>query len=240
MTTEKMKVEIWSDITCPFCYIGKRNLETALSQFKNRDNIGIVWKSFELAPGFTTLPDTNMHQFLAELKGISLDQSIALCNQVAASASEVGLVYHFHRIMPTNSYNAHRLIHLAKKYHLQDKAKENLLKAYFTDGRNIDDIPTLITLGTETGLDQTDVKTVLEIKLYTGEVNRDIAEAKQRGITSVPQFVFNNTIKASGAQNSDTLLEMLEVTYTQWLSDKQGSVETTTAAQSCSLEGGCN
>jgi predicted DsbA family dithiol-disulfide isomerase len=238
MKTNKMKVEIWSDMTCPFCYIGKRNLESALSHFKNADDTEILWKSFELAPGFKTDPAKNMHQFLAELKGIT-QQSIGACDQVAGAASQVGLVYNFHKAIPANSFNAHRFSHLAKHHNLQDQAKERLLVAYFTEGKNIDDIPTLISLGTEIGLHPMEVKNVLEGNRYADEVNQDVADAKQRGITSVPAFFFNNKLTVSGAQDSQTFLEVLEKAFTEWQTEKSESNQIVTGDQSCGINGDC-
>src|SRR5687768_9350819 len=106
MTKNKMKVAIWSDVSCPFCYMGKRQLETALAQFKNRDDIELDWKSFELAPGVETQPDKNMNQVLAELKGISLEQATAMGNQVAGMAAQLGLEFNFHTAVPANSFRA--------------------------------------------------------------------------------------------------------------------------------------
>lgn len=240
MVAKKMKIEIWSDITCPFCYIGKRKFENALLQFKNKDSLDIVWKSFELAPGFKTQPDKNMHQLLTELKGISLEQSISMSDQVADTASQVGLIYNFHKAIPANSFNAHRLIHLASDHNLQDKAKERLFNAYFTEGRNIDDIPTLIALGTEIGLDPTEVKNVFESNQYADEVKQDIHEAKQQGIASVPSFVFDKKLKVPGAQDTKAFLEILEKTFTEWRIENPESNFIVTEGQSCSIGGDCN
>ena len=235
-----MRVEIWSDVTCPFCYIGKRNFESALSEFKGTESIEIIWKSYELAPGFKTDAAKNVHQFLAAHKEISLEQSIRISDQVADIARQVGLVYNFHKAIPANSFNAHRLLHLSKNLKLQDKAKESLLEAYFTDGRNIDDIPTLIALGEEIGLDSTEVKNVLESDQYADEVNQDIFEAKQQGVTSVPTFVFDKKLKVSGAQNSKTFLELLEKTFAEWRIENPEANFIVTDEQSCTINGACN
>jgi len=236
----KMRVEIWSDVTCPFCYIGKRNFESALSEFKGTESIEIIWKSYELAPGFKTDAAKNVHQFLAAHKEISLEQSIRISDQVADIARQVGLVYNFHKAIPANSFNAHRLLHLSKNLKLQDKAKESLLEAYFTDGRNIDDIPTLIALGEEIGLDSTEVKNGLESDQYADEVNQDIFEAKQQGVTSVPSFVFDKKLTVSGAQNSKTFLELLEKTFAEWRIENPEANFIVTDEQSCTINGACN
>lgn len=239
MTAKKMKVEIWSDITCPFCYIGKRKFETALSQFKDAAHIEIVWKSFELVPGFKTDPSKNIHRLLAELKGISLEQSIAISDVVAGSAKEVGLVYNFHKTIPANSVNAHRFSHFAKDQDLQDKAKEILFKAYFTDGKNIDSIATLATLGEEIGLDPADVTNVLESTRFKIEVDHDIHEAQLLGISSVPTFVFGGKLTVSGAVESEAFLEILEETFTEWRVENPASDITAADGQSCSVGQNC-
>lgn len=239
MTTNKMKVEIWSDVTCPFCYIGKRKFESALSQFKDIAHIEIVWRSFELAPGFKTEPDKNMHQFLAEVKGISLEQSIGISNQVADTAKQVGLVYNFDKAIPTNSFNAHRLSHLAKQNNLQDKAEERLFKAYFTEGNNIDDIPTLIQLGKEIGLDQAEIINVLESDQYTDEVREDIYKAKKIGVASVPFFLFDKKTRISGAQESNAFLETLEKTFAEWRKENPTSTLEMINGPSCKIGEDC-
>jgi len=239
MKTNKMKVEIWSDTTCPFCYIGKQNFENALSQFGNSSGIEIRWKSFELAPGLKTQPGKNLHQWLAEMKGISLQQAISMSDQVAGTASQVGLKYNFHKTIPANSFNSHRFLHLAKDYQLQDKAKESLFRAYFTDGKNIDDTPTLMALGKEIGLDPAEVKNALDDDWFRDDVTQDILEAGDRGITSVPSFVFNYKLTVTGAQDSKTFLKILERAYTEWQMEQTGSALTFTEGQSCKLGEDC-
>jgi predicted DsbA family dithiol-disulfide isomerase len=226
MTINKMMVEIWSDVTCPFCYTGKRKFESALSQFKDSANIEIVWKSFELAPGLKTDPNKKLPQFLAELKGTSLEQAEGMTDHVSNSAKQDGLVYNLKKAIPANSFNAHRLSHLAKHHDLQDKAEENLLKAYFTDGKNIDDIPTLIEIGREVGLDTMEIRYVLESNQYADEVRQDILEAQRAGVRGVPFFVFNGKLKVSGAQNSNAFLEALEKAFAEWRNEnpESGSV----------------
>lgn len=240
MTNDKMKVEIWSDVTCPFCYIGKRKFEGALSQFKNAGSIEIIWKSFELAPGFKTEPIKDMYRFLAEHNGISLEQVKAMSSQLAGTAKEAGLQYNLDRAIPANSFNAHRLSHLAKHHHLQDEAEERLFKAYFTEGKNIDDIPTLIQLGKEIGLDTTEVKNVLESNQYADEVRQDIAEAQKAGVKSVPHFAFNGKPAISGAQDSKAFLEKLETAFTEWQSEKSLTDFTVTDGQACKIGEVCN
>lgn len=238
-TENKMKVEIWSDIMCPFCYIGKRKFETALSQFSHASDVEIVWKSFLLSPDMKTAPEKNIHQFLAEHKDISIEQARNLNNQVALSARQNGLVYNFDKTIPANSINAHRLSHLAKQHGLQDKAEEILFKAYFTDGKNIDDIPTLILLGTEIGLDADKVKTALENNSYTDDVRQDIYKASQIGVRGVPFFLFNNKLAVTGAQDSSVFLNTLEKALSEWKKENHQSISEIIEGQFCDTEGEC-
>lgn len=238
-TENKMKVEIWSDIMCPFCYIGKRKFETALSQFSHASDVEIVWKSFLLSPDMKTAPEKNIHQFLSEHKDISIEQARNLNNQVALSARQNGLVYNLDKTIPANSFNAHRLSHLAKQHGLQDKAEEILFKAYFTDGKNIDDIPTLIQLGTEIGLDADKVKTALENNSYTDDVRQDIYKARQIGVRGVPFFLFNNKLAVTGAQDSSVFLNTLEKALSEWKKENPQRIIETVEGQFCDTDGEC-
>ncbi|MBX3163367.1 MAG: DsbA family oxidoreductase [Bacteroidetes bacterium] len=211
-----MKVEIWSDVMCPFCYIGKRKFETALMQFERKNNVEIVWHSFQLAPEMKTQPDKNVHQFLAEHKGMSIEQAKGMNDHVTQLAKQVGLVYNFDKSVVANSFNAHRFTHFAKQYNKQHEAEELLFRSYFTDGKNIDDYPTLIQLGAEIGLDITALKTALENGSYADDVKADIYEAQQLGVRGVPFFVFNRKYAVSGAQESNTFLETLEKSFAEW------------------------
>ena len=214
-----MKVEIWSDVTCTHCYTAKRKFERALSQFKNRDRIEVIWRSFELAPGLKTDPDKFLPQFLQELQGISLEQAQEMINHVTDSAKKVGLEYNLNNAIPANSFNAHRLSHFAKDRGLQDKMEERIFNAYFIEGKNIDAIPTLIELAKEIGLNASEAKNILKTAQYADQVSQDLAEAKQTGITSVPKYVFNTNTKVSGAQDSNVYLEILEKEFAQWETD---------------------
>src|SRR5688500_16867156 len=128
-----MKIEIWSDVMCPFCYIGKRKFETALAKFPDKDKVHVEWKSFQLAPELKTTPDQNINDFLAEHKGISREQAAAMNNQVSQLAKQVGLVYNLDKSIPANTFNAHQFTHFAKQYGKQNEAEEILFRSYFTD-----------------------------------------------------------------------------------------------------------
>lgn len=240
METQKMKVEIWSDVVCPFCYIGKRHFESALSQFKDAARVEVVWKSFQLLPGQLTTPGISLSRLLAEHKGISLEQAESMNGQVTHLAKQTGLVYNLDKAVPANSLNAHRFSHFAKHHDLQDKAEEALFKAYFTDGKNIDDIPTLVQLGTEIGLDTAETQSVLESDQYTSDVRGDIHEAQQVGVRGVPFFVFDRKAAVSGAQDTRVFLEHLEKTYSEWHKQNPETGLEVTEGDSCEPGKDCN
>jgi predicted DsbA family dithiol-disulfide isomerase len=236
----KMKVEIWSDVVCPFCYIGKRKFEAALSEYKETSNIEIIWKSFQLSPNTRTDTGKNIHQYLAEHKRISLEQAKSLNNQVTNIAKQVGLVFNFDQAIPVNTFNAHRFLHLAKQHGLQAEAEEQLFKAYFTDGKNSDDPQALMLIGSEIGLDPAEVKQVLESNQYADEVREDIAEAHELGIRGVPFFLLDRKYAVSGAQDSKVFLETLEKAFTAWRKENPKSTVEITEGDYCSPDGACN
>lgn len=208
-----MKVEIWSDVMCPFCYIGKRKFESALNQFSEKENIEIEWKSFQLNPDLKTEPNKNINQSLADSKGWTLDYAKQMTAHVTGLASKVGLRYNFDKAVVANSFDAHRFSLLAKKYNKQNEAEEQLFKAYFTDGKNTADKNVLLELGKEIGLDETEIKKVLDSNEYADEVRHDIYEAQQVGVRGVPFFVINRKYAVSGAQESDVFLEVLNKSW---------------------------
>lgn len=205
-----MKIEIWSDIMCPFCYIGKRQLETALAEFPNEE-FEIEWKSFQLDPSIEPQSGKDVYTFLAERKGISVEQSIEMHKGVVERAKSVGLDYHFDKAIISNSLTAHRIIHLAKSKKLGDEMEEIFFKAYFTEGRDLNDAQTLIELGVKAGLDAAEVKEVVENNnIYLNEVQEDITEAQQIGVQGVPFFVFDRKYAVSGAQPVEAFVNTIK------------------------------
>jgi predicted DsbA family dithiol-disulfide isomerase len=210
--TKKMKVEIWSDIMCPFCYIGKRRFDKALSQFPRAEDVEIEWKSFQLNPEMKTDTNKNINQYLAEIKNWSLSQAQAMNDRVILMAEKEGLHYDFNKAIVANSFDAHRLIQYAKTVHKGDEAEERLFKAYFTEGKNISDGSVLIDLAEDIGLNRTEAEDVLKNNKFTENVNEDIREAAKIGVTGVPFFVFNRRYAVSGAQEAETFLDVLTKT----------------------------
>lgn len=234
-----MKVEIWSDVMCPFCYIGKRRFEQALQGFAHKEDIVVEWKSFQLNPNMVTNPAISIDQYLADVKGFSIDHAKQLNNHVTQMAAEVGLTYNFDKAVVANSFNAHRYSHLAKKHGKGIEAEEQLFKAYFTDGKNIDDLDTLVELGTAIGLDTEEIRQTLEGAAFADDVKHDIAEAKYLGIQGVPFFVMNNKYGVSGAQAVPVFEQTLQKAYSEWQQENPKPSLDIIEGESCALDGDC-
>ncbi len=204
-----MKIEIWSDVICPFCYIGKRKLESALAQLPKRDRVQISWKSFQLQPDTKTDPTRNALQHLAERKGWSMDVARQAAADISGRAKDVGLTFNYDRTVVANTFDAHRLVHYASMHGKGDTMTEQLFKAYFTDGRNIADPVVLTELAAGAGLPGDEVKNVLATGQFSDEVRSDIDDALQMGINGVPFFVFDGRYAVSGAQDTSVFIEAL-------------------------------
>ncbi len=235
-----MKVEIWSDVMCPFCYIGKRKFEKALGEFSNKEDVELVWKSFQLNPEMKTQPNKNINEYLAEVKGWTLDYAKQMNAHVTNLAAAEGLEYNLDKSVLANSFDAHRFVQLAKKHNKGDAAEEQLFKAYFTDGKNIAEHSVLIELGKSIGLDSLEVKEVLDTNLYTEEVQKDIYESRQVGARGVPFFVFNGKHAVSGAQDSTVFLTVLKKSWEEFEKENSKIVGSVTEGEICSPEDGCS
>ncbi len=204
-----MKVEIWSDVMCPFCYIGKRRFENALAQFENKDEVEIVWRSFQLNPALQTDPSKNTIEHLAESKGWDMEYTRKTTDYVVNMAKELGLNYDFEKAIVANSFKAHRLLHLAKQNQVQNECEEKLFEAYFIYGKNIDDNDVLLELGLSLGIHSDAILDMLSSDAFAIDVESDIYQAQQIGVQGVPFFVFDNKYAISGAQQSETFLAAL-------------------------------
>jgi predicted DsbA family dithiol-disulfide isomerase len=205
-----MNIEIWSDVVCPWCYIGKRRLESALKRFPHRDEVEILWRSFELDADAPRNFDGTADERIAKKYGMSLAQAATSHERVTTLAAKEGLEYHFEYSQYGNTFDAHRLIHFAKTKGLQGEMKERLMKAYFTEGEAISDIDTLVKLAVELGMNSDEVRAVLEGDSYASEVRADEELAIKFGIQGVPFFVINRKYGISGAQPVEAFLETLE------------------------------
>jgi predicted DsbA family dithiol-disulfide isomerase len=205
-----MKVDIWSDVRCPFCYIGKRKFESALALFEHKDKIEVEWHSFELDPNAETKPDADPVDYLADRYGRPREWAEEMHENVTQTAAEVGLKFNLGISVVANSFDAHRLIQLAKTEGLGDAIEEHLFEAFFTAGKDISNHQTLVEIGTAAGLDKITVETMLRGKDFTDEVRYDEQTAQQIGVRGVPFFVFNEKLAVSGAQPPETFLGAMQ------------------------------
>lgn len=230
-----MEINIWSDIRCPFCYIGKRKFEAALDQFAHKDKVNVVWKSFELDPNLQTLPDVSTLAHFCDTKGVSEEQALQMFGNAMAMGKEVGIDFNFENAVVANSLNAHRLIKFSEAKDLSGKMKEDLLQAHFITGKNIDDIDFLAELAALNGLDKEEVHKILVSDDYTYEVRQDEMEARNLGIGGVPFFVLDKKFGISGAQSAETFLKALNEAW----EDQQGIRLSTDAGGACEIDGAC-
>ncbi|HEY4268470.1 MAG TPA: DsbA family oxidoreductase [Galbitalea sp.] len=205
--SDAIKVDIWSDVQCPWCYIGKRKFETAVEQFGG--NVEVEYHSFELAPDTPVDFEGTPKDYLAERKGISAQQADEMLDRVTGIAASVGLHYDYDHVHQTNTIKAHELIHYAKSQGRQLDMKERLLKAYFVDGRHVGRIDDLADLAAEIGLDRAEVVQVLTDNTFLADVKSDVAQAEEYGIQGVPFFVFDEKYGVSGAQDPATFVNVL-------------------------------
>ena len=194
---------------CPFCYLGKRRFTEALSKFDDRDDVEVVWKSFQLNPALETDPTIDVNQYLARAKGIEVARAQQMNSHLTDVARHEGLVFDFDKAVVANTFDAHRFLQLAKAHDRQDEAMQRLFSAYFTEGRNVADHATLIDIGREIGLDPAEVAAALSDDRYADEVRADVLDAEEIGIRGVPFFVFDRKYAVSGAQSSAAFLDVL-------------------------------
>ncbi|PPF87733.1 disulfide bond formation protein DsbA [Subtercola sp. Z020] len=209
-----LKIDIWSDIACPWCYIGKRKLENGIAAYREAASgdaldIEVEYHSFELSPDTPVDFEGGMVDYLAKHKGISPEQAAGMIDRVIGIASDVGLDYDYDALQHTNTVKAHQLLHYAKAHGVQLEAKERLLKAYFVEGRHVGRVDDLADLAAEIGLDRDDVLRSLGADEYLSAVRADQAQAVEYGIQGVPFFVFDEKYGVSGAQEAAVFAELL-------------------------------
>jgi len=201
-----LQVEIWSDVVCPWCYIGKRRFEAAVERFDGE--VDVTWRSFELDPTAPAIREHTATEHLAAKYGMSHEQAEASHAQMTELAAQEGLEYHFERARGGNSFDAHRLLHLAAENGLQNEAMERVMRGYFTDGVPIGDREALIALGEELGLEN--ARQTLEGDDYADAVRADEELAHRIGINGVPFFVLDRRYGVSGAHPAESLVQALE------------------------------
>jgi predicted DsbA family dithiol-disulfide isomerase len=232
-----MKVDIWSDVRCPFCYIGKRKFEMGLEKFSNKNNIEVEWHSFELDPTLVTQTDVNTIDHISEVKGISRKQGEEMHEYVSNVAKEVGLDFNFDKTVVANSFNAHRLIQLAKVKGVANEVEEALFKAHFTEGKNIDDAETLMNIGVSAGIERDELKNTIDSEEFSKQVRQDEQQAQLYGINGVPFFVLNNKYGVSGAQSPETFSQALTQAWEDFEKEKKPLI--ITEGESCTTDGNC-
>lgn len=226
-------VEIFSDVVCPWCAIGKRRFEVALRSFAHSDEVEVVWRAFELDPQAPTLAEGDLASHLASKYGMPVEQAIASQERLTEMGAKEGVEFHFDRARRSNTFDAHRLLHHALVAGRQDELKDRLLLAYFRDGETISDTDTLVRLAEESGLDATEAREVLQSGRYADAVRSDEAEASELGITGVPFFVIDRKYGLSGAQSPDSILQVLEQA---WVETHPDLVVSTDADATCDGE----
>lgn len=214
---KKLRIDIWSDIACPWCYVGKRRLESALERFARRGDVEVVWRAFELDPSAPREVDraVSYEQRLVRKYGCSVAEAAAMIARMTDVARLDGLDFHFEKARPGNTFDAHRLLHLARERGVQDALKERFLRGYLCEGEPIGDPEALLRLAVETGLDAAEARSVLSTKAHGDAVRADEDEARELGIRGVPFFVLGGRYAVSGAQPADVLLRALEQAYTE-------------------------
>jgi predicted DsbA family dithiol-disulfide isomerase len=225
-------VEIWSDIACPWCYVGKRRFEAALAGFEHRDGVRVTWRSFELDP---TAPPQREHDgatHLAEKYGTSREEALAMQARMTEVAATEGLDFRFDLARGSNTFDAHRLLHLAAQRGVQDAMKERVMRAYLTEGELISDHDVLRRLALEVGLARDEVSDVLGGDRYADAVRDDERTAAGLGIHAVPFFVVDRKVGASGAQPPAVLLELLRQAWPQ-----EPAIEVVADGASCGVDG---
>jgi predicted DsbA family dithiol-disulfide isomerase len=210
-----LSVEIFSDVVCPWCYIGKRRFEAALARFVHRDDVEVTWRSFELDPDAPREADGPPAERLAAKYGTSVQEAEAMNARVSALAAADGLEYHLDRARAGNTFDAHRILHLAKPHGLAEEAEERLMRAYFSEGEPIADHETLVRLAAELGVDAREARAVLASDRYADDVREDERLAARMGIRGVPFFVLGRRFGVSGAQPADALLQALEQAWSE-------------------------
>jgi len=240
---EKMKIEIWSDIACPYCYIGKRMMEKALSRFPNRDEVELVWHSYELNPDLPKKPlSESIYEFMANQYGVSIDKQKKTMQGIADLAKSCGLEYNFDKRLVTNTSDALRLVKLANKYNLADEAEEILFKAYFTDGKDVSDRTVLVELGRSIGIDEKEINSMLNSDQFIAEIKEDIRYSEEAlDLQYIPFYLFNNKNVIQGSLTVEEYSEVLDKSYQDW---KQNGISSDggdrITGKACSIDGTCS
>lgn len=234
-----MKVHIFSDVRCPFCFVGKRKFEKALESFDQKEDIEVVWHSFQLDPSLKTQVDIDPMEFFSQHKGVTLEQARMMHGHAEAAGKEVGIDFNFAEQKIANSFRAHLLIQLAKTKGKGNEIEEALFQAQFLKSKNIDSTEDLVEIGTSVGLEEKEIRDALVSDDMAYKVKQDEQLAQRAGVRAVPFFVFNDKYGVSGAQSPETFLEVLEKSYSEYKGGEKG-LQILADGDNCSIDGECN
>lgn len=240
--TNKMKVEVWSDVMCPFCFIGKRHYEQAIQQFGDAANIELEWKSFQLDP---SVPEDlngkqSVQEYLAASKGLSAEQAGQMTAGAAQMAKKAGLEIDFNKAVAANTFKAHRVIQKAKSKGLGDAVEEAFFTAHFMEGLDVGNNTTLVNIGKKAGLTEEEVQDALTNDQYAYLANQDMLEARQIGVSGVPFFVFDRKYAVSGAQPVEVFLNTLQKSFAEWRKANPVVQLELSEGPACTPDGVCN
>jgi len=210
-----MKIEIWSDVMCPFCYIGKKNFEQALEKLPFKDEVEVEWKSFQLDPTLDPTETKTTAEYFREKKGLPEEQAKQMTAQVVQMGKASGIDFNFEKALITNTFLAHKLLHLAKKHHKSSEMEEELFTAHFLNGENVGNIEVLVSLAQKLGIDPEEAQQTLSSEQFDYDINQDILEARNNGVSGVPFFILNGKYAVSGAQPTELFQEALTKTYNE-------------------------
>ena len=241
---EKMRIDIWSDIACPYCYIGKRKLEKALNEFSHADEVELVWHSYELNPSLKKEPlGISFYEYFAKNHEVSVDEAKEMLGEMTKLANDEGLDYHFEKLIITNTSDALRLVKLAKKYGLADNTEELLFRAYFVEGKNVSDRKTLLEIGIKVGLKEFEIIELLDSDEFLDEIQKDIRYSEDElNLEYIPFYRFNNKDIIEGSLPVEKYLSVLIESYNDWKANgvSSGKGGNRSNGKACSADGVCS
>ncbi|WFU13357.1 DsbA family oxidoreductase (plasmid) [Rhizobium sp. CB3090] len=233
-----MKVEIWSDIACPWCYIAKHRFDAALSQFEHREQVDVIWRSYQLDPDAPPVTNKNLNDILSEKHGLSIEEAVAMNDQMRRLGAREGLDYKFDRARYGNSFDAHRLIHFARSRGVQTGMEERLFRAYFSEGKALGDIDTLVELAGEIGINADEAHVVLVSDAFADQVRADTQTARRLGLKGVPFFMIGEKFGIAGAQTSQSFRDALAQAWME--AHPRGSISGAAIVDAgCCTDDGC-
>lgn len=233
-----MKVDIWSDTRCPFCFIGKRNFEKALQTFSQNDKVEVNWHSFQLDPNMKTDLTKNHYEYLSEVKGFPMTQIMQMHENLIQSGKNAGIDFNFDDVKVSNSFKSQMLVQLAKEKGKANEMEELLFEAYFKSGKDIDDVEVLSEIGEKLGFSKEEIQNAAQSPELAKLVKNDIFAANSLGIKGVPFFVFNEKYGVSGAQPIDLFSEILEKSWSEY-SESNSDIKIIEEGDSCDIDGNC-